>query len=157
MATKDFVVGRCTPLANSIEVTFPVVEPHYSNVGSALTRAQKRIRRWVEGTFHYLMPQVMEMKERRLRFFEEACELAQACGMTAADATAMINYTWNRPADVPEKEVGGTMVCLLGLAEALGLDAMELLEAELTRIEAPAFIEKIHAKHQSKIEAGITS
>lgn len=122
-----------------------------------MKQIQTRIRHWVESTFHYLMPDVMGMKERRLRFFEEACELAQACGMTQEEATKMIAYTWSRPADVPEKEVGGLMVCALGLAEALDLDAGALLDAELERIEDPAFIARIHTKHQSKIEAGITS
>lgn len=156
--SREFVVGRCTPIPNSVVVTHHLpVGPHWSSAGSTMKRAQRRIRAWVESTFSYLMPQVMEVKERRMRFYEEANELAQACGMTREEAHRMVDYTWDRPQDTPEKEIGGVMVCTLGLIEALGLDAMDLLEAELVRIEDPDFIEKIHAKHQSKIDAGITS
>lgn len=122
-----------------------------------IMHAQKRIRHWVEHTFNYLMPDVMGMKERRMRFYEEANEFAQAMGMTREEAHRMVDYTWGRPQDTPEKELGGLLVCTLGAAEALGLDAEIALLLELDRIEDPEFIKCIHAKHQSKIEAGITS
>lgn len=116
---------------------------------------QKKIRRWVETVFHYLMPDVMGRQERARRFFEEAGELAQAAGMTEDEAIAMVRYTWARPVGDVRQEVGGVMVCLYGLAETYGIDVDFEERHEIDRIHAPDFIEKIHAKHQSKIDAGV--
>ena len=38
-----------------------------------------------------------DKRQRAFRFFEEALELAQACGMTREEAGALADYTFSRP------------------------------------------------------------
>ncbi|APR39986.1 hypothetical protein [Paraburkholderia sp. SOS3] len=88
--------------------------------------------------------------ERNHRFFEEAGELVQSCGMTREEAHALVDYTWSRPVGEPVQEVGGVMVTLAALCLASGLDMHAAGEIELARISAPATMAKIRAKQAAK-------
>lgn len=53
--------------------------------------------------------------ERNYRFFEEATELVQACGMSKEDCYKLVDYVYNRPVGEVEQEIGGVMVTLAAL------------------------------------------
>lgn len=72
--------------------------------------------------------------ERNQRFLEEALELVQACGCTAAEAHQLVEYVFDRPTGNRGQEVGGVIVCLALLCEAHNLDMHEEGEVELSRI-----------------------
>jgi len=89
-----------------------------------------------------------DTRERALRFLEEALELAQAVGLTAADVNAVASYTMQRPPGDVEAELGGAMLTLHALASAAGLNADGAAEKELERVVANT--EMIVAKHAGK-------
>lgn len=71
--------------------------------------------------------------ERNHRFLEEALELVQAMGCTAAEAHMLVDYTFGRPVGDPEQEVGGALVTLAALCSAADISMAELGERELAR------------------------
>lgn len=73
------------------------------------------------------------MSERRHRFLEEAIELAQASGCTREDARIIVDYVFDRPAGAQEQEVGGVMVTLAALCNALKLTMSDAGDKELAR------------------------
>ena len=86
--------------------------------------------------------------ERAYRFFEEACELAQACGMTEAEAHKLAKYTWSRPIGEIRQEIGGANSTLHALSNAYGIDTFQAGLAEISR--AWIEIDKIRQKHLNK-------
>ena len=88
--------------------------------------------------------------ERNHRFFEEAAELVQSCGMTASEAHQLVDYTWSRPVGEKTQELGGVMVTLAALCLANGLNMHAAGEIELARISAPETMAKIRAKQAAK-------
>ncbi len=107
---------------------------------------QNRVQPWMLACFGAEISS--DKIERNHRFFEEATELVQACGMTASEAHQLVDYTFNRPAGEPKQEVGGVMVTLAALCLAQGLDMHEAGEIELTRIWTK--VDKIRAKQAAK-------
>lgn len=91
-----------------------------------------------------------DLAERNYRFLEEALELVQANGGTAADAHALVDYVFGRAPGLPFLEVGGTMVTLAALCLARGTDLGHAATAEVDRISTPAIMERIRNKHKSK-------
>lgn len=87
-------------------------------------------------------------EERNYRFFEEAAELVQSCGMTKEDCYKLIDYVYGRPSGEPAQEIGGVMVTLFGLASAqnISVDAISQLEIQSCYDR----MEKIRAKWLSK-------
>lgn len=114
----------------------------------AQTPFQQRVQPWMLACFGAEI--CADVLERNHRFFEEAGELVQACGMTREEAHVLVDYTWSRPAGEPAQEVGGVMVTLAALCFANGLDMHAAGETELARINVPATIEKIRAKQAAK-------
>jgi hypothetical protein len=112
------------------------------------------VRQWVVNTFGV---NAMGIEERILRFFEEATELAQACGLTKAAALRILNHVYSRPVGETPQEVGGVGVTLLALCAALDLGADELEELEVSRIKDPKLTAKIQRKQLMKIRAGISA
>lgn len=109
---------------------------------------QDRVYPWMQETFG---PKISaDTMERNHRFFEEAAELVQACGMTASEAHQLLNYTFGRPIGEKYQEVGGVMVTLAALCLAQGLDMHAEGERELSRILAPEIMAKIRAKQAAK-------
>lgn len=109
---------------------------------------QSRVLSWLIACFGSQV--AADRVERNHRFFEEAGELVQACGMTREEAQALVDYTWSRPIGEPAQEVGGVMVTLAALCLANGLNMHAAGDTELTRINVPETIAKIRAKQAAK-------
>lgn len=109
---------------------------------------QARVAAWARKIFGYEV--ASNVPERTLRFVEEAAELAQACGASAAELHRLIDYVFSRPTGEPAKEIAGSMVTLYALASALDVDADKMLEAELVRIHRPEVIERVLRRQQEK-------
>ena len=109
---------------------------------------QSRVHPWMLACFGSAV--AADTVERNHRFFEEAAELVQACGMTASEAHQLVDYTWSRPIGEKTQEVGGVMVTLAALCLANGLDMHAAGETELARISAPEIMAKIRAKQAAK-------
>jgi hypothetical protein len=109
---------------------------------------QKAVNGWMALTFSDDVRK--DVRERTLRFIEEAMELAQALGLTADEAERMVQYVWTRPVGEPAQEVGGTMVTLSALCSAVGIDLDEAGRNELQRCFT--IIDKVRAKQVTKRE-----
>lgn len=93
--------------------------------------------------------------ERIMRFFEEAAECAQACGLTREKAMAIIDRVFGRPAGDPAQEMAGAYFTLLVLAHNRGVVLDWELMKEFRRVDTPEMIARIREKHQGKVDAGI--
>ncbi|HEX8610217.1 MAG TPA: hypothetical protein VF800_02930 [Telluria sp.] len=111
---------------------------------------QHRVQPWMMACFGPMI--AGDAEERNHRFFEEATELVQACGMTAAEAHELVDYTFGRPVGEKHQEVGGVMVTLAALCLAQGLDMHDAAEVELARIWTK--VDAIRAKQAAKPKFG---
>ncbi|WP_063904929.1 hypothetical protein [Burkholderia ubonensis] len=107
---------------------------------------QQRVQPWMLACFGAKIS--ADKLERNHRFFEEAGELVQACGMTREEAHALVDYTWSRPVGETTQEVGGVMVTLAALCLANELDMHAAGETELARVWT--MVEQIRAKQAAK-------
>lgn len=107
---------------------------------------QGRVWMWARNCFGEA--HCRNVPQRAARFLEEAHELAQAMGMTREQAHRLVEYTWNRPRGEPKQEVGGTLITLAVLCEALGIEMEDAAKVELARCWDN--IEKIRAKQAAK-------
>lgn len=90
-----------------------------------------------------------DKRERSLRFLEESLELVQCVGLlTKEDAYRLVDYVYNRSSGEVHQEIGGVMVTLGALSDALDLNMEDLGEHELTRCFEK--METIKAKHKMK-------
>lgn len=92
---------------------------------------QNRVAAWVAECFPASAR--ADVVERSHRFLEEALELIQASGCTKEDAQLMVDYVFDRPAGAQEQEVGGVMVTLAALCNALNLSMDDAADRELAR------------------------
>ncbi len=122
--------------------------PATSPAASSAQPFQARVHPWMLACFGAAI--AADAVERNHRFFEEAAELVQACGMTASEAHQLVDYTWSRPIGEKQQEVGGVMVTLAALCLASELDMHAAGETELARISAPETMTKIRAKQAAK-------
>jgi hypothetical protein len=111
---------------------------------------QQRARGWGLSCFGR---EVLDSKSgRNHRFAEEAIELTQALGMTAADWTKLLDYVYGRPVGEPEQEVGGVMLTLALLCGANKMNMVLCGNTELSRVWRK--IPEIRAKQASKPKFG---
>lgn len=75
-----------------------------------------------------------DIKERCLRFLEEATELVQSLGLLKEEAVDIIDYVYYRPKGKPRQEIGGSIVTLCALCSCQGFSLEDLAELELARI-----------------------
>lgn len=127
----------CTPSKPSAEPSAPV-------------SFQARVQPWLMQCFGEMI--AGDREERNHRFLEEALELVQALGATAAEAHQLVNYVFGRAVGEPGQEVGGVMVTLAALCLANGLDMHQLGETELARIWTK--VDAIRVKQASKPQFG---
>lgn len=99
----------------------------------------------------------MDPLERIMRFLEEALELAQAEGMTAAEVGRVVDYVYGRPTGETAQEVGGVMVTLAAFCFRREIDLKAAALTEFDRIDAPDMRKKIFEKQAFKREQGLTS
>jgi hypothetical protein len=92
---------------------------------------QERVVAWITACFPASARE--NVSERSHRFLEEAIELAQASGCTKEDARLIVDYVFDRPAGAQEQEVGGVMVTLAALCNALKLTMDHAGDKELAR------------------------
>lgn len=104
------------------------------------------VGRWMEVCFGERI--AADKIERNYRFFEEAIELVQACGITKDECLQLIDYVFGRPVGEKKQEVGGVMVTLAALCLPNGIDMNNAGEAELERCWKN--IDKIRKKQASK-------
>ena len=115
-------------------------------------RLARRIGSWVRRAFGEAA--MTDRWERTARVLEEALELAQAEGLTAADVQRVLDRTYSRPVGEPSQEAAGLMVTLLAWAEATGTDLATVTLAEVERIEQPVVMARIQLKQREKAAAG---
>jgi len=112
---------------------------------------QDRVASWVRKVF--TAKEANDVPERSLRAAEEAIELAQACGVEAEMVHRLVDYVFSRPVGRPEQEIAGTLVTIYATAAALGVDAQEAFEIELSRIQQPEIIDRCRRRQHEKREA----
>ncbi len=100
--------------------------------GSRANR-QRMMMNWAVRMFG---PDTRMIRERATRVAEEAIELAQAGGVTDKVLTDLILRVYSKQPGTMDEEIGGTMVTLLVLSEALGLDADTVERNEIERVMA---------------------
>lgn len=130
--------------------------PVYEQMRAALEQQtagddfQNRVAPWMQKCFG---PEISADKvERNQRFLEEALELMQANGGSAAEAHALVDYVFARPIGDLSQEVGGVMVTLAALCLASGVNMHDCGEIELTRVWEK--IDKIREKQAAKTRYG---
>lgn len=87
-------------------------------------------------------------RERALRFFEEACELARVEGLTKGDMNRLVEFEHGRPPGVKSQEVAGVGLTLLTLAALDDIDVHDVCFNEIRRLLANR--DKIRAKGDAK-------
>lgn len=107
---------------------------------------QKRVDEWVLTCFGQEIAK--DVTERNHRFLEEALELVQTTGATQSECHQLVDYVFGRPVGETNQEIGGVMVTLVALCNAINHDAAEAGETELKRIWTK--VEKIRAKQAAK-------
>jgi hypothetical protein len=107
---------------------------------------QVRVWAWICEAFG--VDAARNKRQRALRFFEEAVELAQACDMTEDEMIAEVKSVCRQPAHPPKREVGGVMTTLAGLSQANGWDFIDIAEEILS--DNFVRIEQIRIKQKGK-------
>lgn len=99
--------------------------------------------------------------ERAARIVEEALELAQAEGLTPEIAHRLVGRVYSRPVGEPHLEAGGLGVCLLVYGKTAGIDVVESIRQEVSRIEGlsatPEGLDELRRKCAAKVSAGVTA
>lgn len=133
---------RNTPGYVNAHVFDPVPECPYVWHGDP----HRRIADWVEYTFG--IDVLLDKRERVRRFMEEALELAQACGLTAADCHKLVDYVADKvPGDV-QREAADAQITLYALCHAHSVDLEFALHEQLQTL--PGRIAKVREKHVLK-------
>jgi hypothetical protein len=88
--------------------------------------------------------------ERLARYAEETNEVLQAFGMSREDMHRLVDYTWDRPAGEPAKEIGAALLTLTSLCVVAGYDVMACGEADLEKLQRPETIARIRAKRATR-------
>ncbi len=114
-----------------------------------LSTIQARVWAWCSTVFAD-RPDWQDKRQRVHRFIEEAVELAQACEIPQHEVERLVGYVYGRPVGEPSQELGGTVITLAALAEALGLSAEDAALTELERVERPEVMEKVRRKQVGK-------
>lgn len=115
-------------------------------VGDIALGFQDGVNDWMRECF---TPAIRADKRERLdRLLEETLELAQSLGYDQSRVATLVDYVYNRPVGEPYQELGGVMVTLAALSEAVGLSMHLEGERELGRIWTK--IPQIRAKQEAK-------
>lgn len=97
----------------------------------------------------------IDKRVRALRFLEEAVELAQAVGLEPEKIKTVVDVVYAKPVGDEFQELGGVMLTLAVLLEALGWNHDKAFENELCRVlELPP--EHFKKRNQEKLDLGLT-
>lgn len=108
---------------------------------------QQRTFMWAKKCFG--IEHTMDKRERAYRFLEESLELVQALDISKEDVTLLVEYVFDRPKGEIHQEIGGVLVTLNVLVNAItNLSIVDLGELELQRCWEN--IEKIRQKQLAK-------
>ena len=107
---------------------------------------QDGVQDWLQYCFGATI--AADITERCDRALEEQLELGQSVGHARESAHALVDYVYDRPAGEPEQELGGVMVTLAALAQAIGLDMAAAGKVELARVWTK--VDQIRAKQAAK-------
>jgi uncharacterized coiled-coil protein SlyX len=110
---------------------------------------QTRVGKFMTRCFGERWASYDNVPERGLRFFEEACELAQACGLTLSQACPVIIHVYGKPRGTASVEVGDVVVTLAALSETYRLVMNSCGRGAIARLEADG-PEKLREKHDAK-------
>ena len=112
---------------------------------------QQRVYQWAVRTFGVGASQ---RDERLCRFFEEALEFVQACGVSRAMVNTIVEYVYSRPVGEARQEAGAAGLTLLAACEVLGFSADDAERAEFVRAlsKDPT---KLRDKQNVKAAAGV--
>lgn len=116
-----------------------------------ISSCTKRAVRWVVSTFG---PQSMDVKERCLRFLEEAIEVSQSLELPRDQVHSLVDYVYDRPAGDPLAEIRGASAALLALCHKTSVDFEKGVLLELDRIETDRVRERSKKRAKEKKEAG---
>lgn len=112
---------------------------------------QAAVYSWVVSTFG--LPNA-DVRERVLRFFEEAVELAQAERLPSETLAAILAHVYGKDPGDPAQEAGGVGTTLLAYCAAKGLSADTCERREFERVLA-IDPEQFRRRHNLKAAAGI--
>jgi hypothetical protein len=125
---------------------------HKDSLKLDVVTSEARISNWLQSV---LGTEVRtNLRERASRIVEEAIELAQVEGVDKEQVQRIVERVYSRPVGVASQEIAGIQVCVLAYTDAADIDLAKVTNDEITRIEDPALIEKIRAKHAAKAAAG---
>jgi hypothetical protein len=112
---------------------------------------QLSVTDWARSTFG---DDAMCVRERVLRFIEEATELVQSEGLSEDDVQRVVAHVFSKPPGNPAQEVGGVGVTLLAYCGTVGTsaDTEEQREWERVRGIDPAYFRR---RHNAKADVGI--
>lgn len=114
---------------------------------------QRKWYNWCANTFGKEC--VLNTRERSLRCFEEATELAQAMTIPKEDVLKIIDHVYSRQKGEVRGEIAGSFSTLLVLCETLGFTAEKVVEEEFERVISTD-PDHMRRKHADKIAAGIS-
>lgn len=119
---------------------------------------QKQVSQWMRETLDKENDEAgltteQKIKERALRFLEEALELVQTCELSKAQIYKLVDYVMDRPVGRFDQEIGGTMVTLYALAGQCLSDVEDATNREIERINTPEIRLKVVARQHEKRQA----
>lgn len=112
---------------------------------------QATVVAWASAAFG--TEQTTNIEQRGLRLAEETIEACQAAGCDAAMLHKLIDYVYSRPVGAVAQELGGVGLCTLAMANAAGLSADAIEQAEVARVLAKP-IQMFSARNKDKNDAG---
>lgn len=122
-----------THLMKPPSVTAGFSQAHTVQTQHPLHPYQIRTLDWMRACFTQSV--IRDRTERADRFLEESLELVRTFkGYDAERAHKLVDYTFNRPVGECNQEVGGVMVTLAALCNAVGVSMVQEGERELARV-----------------------
>lgn len=118
---------------------------------SVFAALQYDVARWIKTVFG--SDWLMSKEERGCRVLEETLELAQAMGVTPAQALRLVDQVYNKPVGHIPQELGGVMHTLLACHASLNINAANTILPTLRDIWQRERIENIRKKRHDKVGA----
>ena len=115
-----------------------------------LAQQQKEVLHWMHETFKDEPQAIYDVRERALRFIEEAIELCQALGITQDELSRLQTYVYARPPGDAAQETSGVLITFLALCTAAEIDPTIAYFQEMLRIKQPEVMQRIRDRQVEK-------